>query len=449
MTAPHAAAARLGPIELAPGVSRGHVLSFLFAALITIGLFTYLTALTPYILEVNLGMSEDRQGRFSGTLQFSQELIILACIGWWGAMSDRFGRRSIFIAGFAILAIAFAVYPFARTENELVMYRLIYGFGLAAASAMLATVLADYPAENSRGKLIGLSFFLNGIGSVFFFVVLTQLPSTFSAQGISELWSGRLSYLSVALIALLGAIVMFGLKPGRPTRTEEKIPILTLIGQGITAGRNPRISLAYGSAFAARADMAMVTLFLTLWVVQAALAAGASAGEAAARGGMAIGISQFAAVLWAPVMGIIGDRYNRVTVMVVGFGIAALGYSWIAFIDDILAWTAIPALIVLGMGLSSAILASTLLLGQEAPADLRGSVFGLQAFCGALGILSISLGGGWLYDNVGSWGPFAAMATANSLIFIAAILVRKLSPGPLGQAVSDRSGTASVASADS
>jgi MFS family permease len=423
--------ARLGPIHLAPGVTPRHVLSFLFASFVTIGLFTYLTLLTPYVLNVNLRLAEAQQGQVSGLLQFSQELIILLCIGWWGVLSDRIGRRIVFMAGFAILGLAFALYSFAGSVTELVGYRLVYGIGLAAASTMLATVLADYPAERSRGTLIGISFLLNGLGSVFFFVVLSKLPTLYAEQGASELWSGRLAYLTVAGIAIVSAVVMLGLKPGVPGKASAKPPLLQLLLEGLRAARNPRIALAYGSAFAARADLAMVTLFLSLWVVQQGNTEGLSAVQAAAAGGLAIGVSQGMATLFAPVLGILSDKLNRVTVMMIAFGIAAAGYGWVAVTQDFLTlgWHNIPALMLLGMGLSGAILGSTLLLGQEAQPELRGSIFGLQAFCGALGILVIAAGGGWLFDNVGPWVPFAAMAAANGLIFIWSCFVRFLAPG--------------------
>ena len=427
--------ARLGPIELAPGVTRGHLLCFLFASFVTIGLFTYLTLLTPFLLNVNLGLAEESQGQASGLLQFSQEIIILLCIGWWGAMSDRVGRRIVFIAGFAILGVAYALYAFAGSLTELVAYRLIYGVGLAATSAMLATVLADYPAERSRGTLIGISFLMNGLGSVFFFIVLSKLPGLYSAQGASELWSGRFSYLTVAAIALVSAVVMLGLQPGVPAKHSEKPPIARLLLEGLRAARNPRIALAYGSAFAARADLAMVTLFLSLWVVQQGTSTGLNAVQAAAAGGLAIGVSQGVATLFAPVLGVMADRLNRVTVMMIAFGIAAVGYGLIGITDDFLSVGLhnLPALILLGMGLSGAILGSTLLLGQEAPAELRGSIFGLQAFCGAVGILVISAGGGWLFDNIGPQAPFIAMAVANGAIFLWSGIVRVVAPGATGR----------------
>ena len=141
-----------GPIRLAPGVLPRHVLAYLFAAFVSIGMFTYLIALTPYILTVNLGLPEEQQGQLSGDLQFG-------VIGWWGAFSDRVGRRAVYIAGFAILCVAYASYGFATSSLQLVGFRLIFAVGVAATTTSLAAVLADYAHEDSRGKLTGISFF--------------------------------------------------------------------------------------------------------------------------------------------------------------------------------------------------------------------------------------------------------------------------------------------------
>jgi hypothetical protein len=48
----------------------------------------------------------------------------------------------------------------------------------------------------------------------------------------------------------------------------------------------------------------------------------------------------------------------------------------------------------------------------------------VQAFCGALGILALSGGGGRLFDAVGPYAPFAAVALCNSVVLVNAIVVR-------------------------
>ena len=422
---------RIGPIDLAEGVLPRHVYCYLFAAFISIGLFTYLIALTPYVMRVNLGLDPAEFGSLSGKLQFYQELVILAVIGWWGAMSDRFGRRPVYIAGFIVMAIAYASYSFARSETELIAYRLVFALGIAATSALLSAILADYPREHSRGKLTALAFTLNGIGAIIFFVGLTKLPAFFSSRGYNELWSGHLAFIAVAMIALIGALVMTGLKPGRPQPAhglagrEQSPPVWQLMARGLAAAKNPRIAVAYFSSFAARADMAIITIFLILWVEAAGVNAGMSPTDAAARAGMAVGIANLAAVLWAPVFGILADRINRLTLLVIGFSLATAGYFWVAAQSDILTWATVPALLLMGIGQSSTILSATVLLGQEAPAAIRGSAFGMQSFFGALGILVMSLSGGYLYDHFGGPAPFYAIAAANGLVLIAAFALRR------------------------
>lgn len=415
---------KLGPIKLAPGVLPRHVLCYLFAAFVSIGLFTYLVALTPYVLTVNLGLPEAEHGRISGDLQFWQEIALLATLSLWGALSDRIGRRLVFSLGYLVMFVAYGLYAFATTPTELIAYRLVFAVGISASTTCLAAVLADYPQEKSRGMLTGIAFFLNGVGSVIFIVGLTQLPDLFASQGVADLWAGRYAYLSVAGIAFLVALVTLGLKPGRPDETEPHTPILTLLLEGITAAANVRIGLSYIASYAARMNLVIVALFLFLWIVKAAMAQGATASEATAKAGMIVGISQIAAVFAAPFLGVLGDKIDRLNLLIMTFGFATVGYGWLAALTDILAPTAIPALVLAGIGMSGAQLACTVLLAEESPARLRGSTFGVQAFFGALGILSLSAGGGRLFDTLGPNAPFIAVAIANALVLLGAGLWR-------------------------
>lgn len=407
---------RLGFIDLAPGVLPRHALCFLFAAFVSIGLFAYLPALTPFVLKVNLALPTGEQGVAAGTLQSWQEILILLFVGLWGALSDRIGRRPVYVAGFVLIAGAYVLYPLAHSMPELTLYRLVFGCAVAGLGTMLATVLSDYPLESSRGKLTGVAFFLNGLGSVVFLVGLTQLPRLYAAAGATQLAAGRYAYFTVAAVAVLAALVMFGLKPGLPGRTSERRPFGELLAEGVRAARNPRILLSFAGGFTSRADLSLVTLFLALWASQSAIAEGLSAAEATGRVGMTLGVTQITAMLWAPFYGWLGDRMSRLTHFTVAFALALAGYCWVGAQDDIVRPAAIPALMLLGMGQVSTILAATILLGQETEPASRGAVFGVQAFCGGLGILTISWVGGQLYDRVGPSAPFTLVGIANGII---------------------------------
>ena len=416
---------RLSPGQLAPGVTRRHTLCYLWAAFVSIGVFTYATSLLPYLLEVNIGVPPEQRGAVSGNLQFWQEVVALLLVGVFGAWSDRVGRRTVYIFGFVVAAGAYAAAPFADGLNPVTPDPLVFAVGIAALGGMLATVLADYPVDADRGKLTGMSFFLNAVGALVFFVGLSQLPQLFQGLGLDDIWAGRASYLFVAGICVVSALVMLGLKPGRPEQVTERVPLMTLLNQGLAAGRQPRIALAYGASFAARADLVIVALFLSLWVQTAALADGLDPAAAAAKQGALFGIVQGCAMLWAPFFGWLADRIDRVTLLILATLLSIVGYGWMGLTPDPAASSAaFGAAAMLGIGQASGILASQVLIAQEAPGPIRGAVIGMVGFFGALGILLISKVGGWAFDAWRPGAPFIIMAGANVLLLAFAGWVR-------------------------
>jgi MFS family permease len=416
---------KFGPVRLMPGVTRGHVAAYLWAAFVSIGIFTYATALQPYLLEVNIGVPPGERGVVSGNLQFWQEIVTLLFVGLFGAWSDRVGRRVVYIVGFLITGLAYAAYPFADDIGQLLIYRLIYAVGIAALGGMLATVLADYPIDADRGKLTGISFFLNAVGALLFFAVLTRLPALYQGFGATETDAGRFAYLTIAAVCVVSALIMLGLKPGAPEQVTERLPLMTLLRQGLSAGKRPRIALAYAASFAARADLVIVALFLSLWVQSAALADGATAAEATSRQGALFGIVQGSAMLWAPFFGWLADKIDRVTLVIMATVLSVAGYGWMGLTPDpAVGATAFGAAALLGIGQASGILASQVLIAQEAPGAIRGAVIGMVGFFGALGILAISKIGGIAFDTWRPGAPFIIMAGANVLLLAYAIWVR-------------------------
>ena len=79
---------------------------------------------------------------------------------------------------------------------------------------------------------------------------------------------------------------------------------------------------------------------------------------------------------------------------------AAVAYLLCGFVDDPTQATLLMAAVavLLGVGQIAAIIAGQTLLGQEAPRDVRGAVFGLAGMCASAGILFTNGIGGWLYD---------------------------------------------------
>jgi MFS family permease len=228
-----------------------------------------------------------------------------------------------------------------------------------------------------------------------------------------------------AACVVSGIIVMIGLRGNdRGSANPDKQPFLRLLGQGFGAARNPRIAVSYAAAFAARGDVVVIGTYVSLWGTQAAMAQGMTAAEGLAKATIVFAMIQTAALIVSPVIGIMNDRINRVTALVIGMGLASVGYFMFGLQDTPYGNSSMAIAFVLGIGQVSAILAGATLMGQEADPKITGATLGVWSFCGAIGTMIGSLGGGLLFDFWKPGAPFLLMGAANFLVMAAALYVR-------------------------
>lgn len=417
-----APAVRFGPATLQDGVTKRHAWGLMYASFVTIGLATGITVLTPYVLTTNLGIAQNAQGTALGTLAVAQELALLVGFALFGALADKFGRRVVYALGLALLAVAYGSYAYGTTMAELIFFRVLYAFGIGAATGMFATIISDYAVVNDRGKLTALCGFLNGLGVVVVALFLGKLPAMFAARGASDISAGQDALGVVAAVAGVSAIVVWLLlKPGAPAAVDSKKPITALLGEGIAAAKeNRRIAISYAAAFVARGDIAIVGLFAIAWGNQAAIADGYSSAEAVAKGSIPFVIAQSTALLWPAAIAVPLDRMGRMKSLAVTMALGMIGYCALVLVEDPLAAVSIPFFLLLGIGQISAFLGAQTVIGKEAPEATRGSVIGVYNFCGALGILILTGIGGLLYDKVGPWAPFFLVGTLNGAVALLA-----------------------------
>ena len=447
---------KVGPIWLVPGISKVNLFSLLFVAFLSIGLTSFINIFQPYILSQHLMLDESSQGVFTSRMSLVQEIMAILLFSPIGALADKIGRRAIFAFGFSMMALGFFLYPLATNVEMLVGFRVIYAFGSSSVVAMLATVIGDYPQEPSRGKLIGMCGALQGIGVALAAVLLLQLPSVYTALGAeTPVWAGRYSLWTVAALCVLAAVVIrLGLKGGVPQSESKESDFLELMKTGVRAGKNPRIALAYGAAFVSRGDLVIVSNFMSLWLFQAGIDSGLDAAEAAKQAGVFFLLVQGTAVLWAPVIGTIIDKLDRITAVIIAITLAGIGYINVGLLDDPFGPTMYLSAILLGIGEISGVLASQALIGQEAPKKERGSVFGSFAMFGAIGIFIALLIGGIIYDSIAPSAPFLMMGIANVILLCFGIIVRiyytpkddvavEASASPTGEVTSENASTTS------
>ena len=193
--------AKIGPIKLAEGISRFNAVTYLYACIICIGILAGLNFIQPYILSVVLDIPRSEQGTISGSLAFMQEIIAILSVSFFGVLSDRIGRRPVMVFGTMVVALGFALFPYASNINELFIFRSVFAVGAAALSSVLAIIVNDYPTEKSRGKFVSLHSVLNALGVAIFAAFLGRLPTVLTNIGYDPITAGRYTMLFVAAVA--------------------------------------------------------------------------------------------------------------------------------------------------------------------------------------------------------------------------------------------------------
>jgi len=416
-------------IDLVPGVTKTNFYSICYGALTTIGLLTFIAYAVPIVLVENLGYQRDNIGTIIGDLAVVAEITLLLVFLPIGLIADKIGRRQVYCFGMLVMGLSYFLFPFANSVGELTLYRIIYAIGMGAATGMLGTVTADYPQNRTRGKMIAVTGILNATGVIVVSIVFAKLPQTFAEMGYDQVTAGTYALWVVAgMCSITAVVVALGLQKGTPTQEQKRIPYIQQIKEGLAEGQNPRILLAYASAFVARSDLVILGTFLVLWGIATGTDMGMETTEATAKARIVFAIASMSALIASPFIGWIIDRVNRILAVSVCMTLAASGYLSMFFVDNVLSPEARPFFVLLGIGQQCAFFAATTLLGQEAPINKRGAVVGVFNLAGALGIL-ISTGiGGRLYDAINPSAPFIFIGVCNLFVAFFAIYVNKIAP---------------------
>ena len=418
---------KIGPILFSPWIKLNNVLTLVYASFMWLTTVAFINFLQPYLLEATLQVPENIQGRVSGNLTILQEIILIIVGGIAGAYSDKVGRRIIFASGFSFMAVGFFVYPLASSLTQLFLFRSIFAIGVGMGGVMFSACVQDTPQESSRGRWIGVIGVFTGLGALFMALVLSKIPSWLIALGYTTTQAGTYAcWFAASLSVVTAAVLSVGI--GNPPQSEkkEKRKVFSDLLIGLAQVRNPRLALAYCSAFIGRGDLLVIAVFFSLWFVRDGADLSVSPEISIAKAGMLFGIIQLSALLWGPVMGTIADKINRVHAVIVAYSIAAVAYLLMGLYGSgdpgqVTSLKMLLFAVLLGIGEISVINAGGALLGQETPPSIRGSVMGVFTVLGAAGIIFASSVGGILFDNWHRGGPFLMMAILNGLMLVFAL----------------------------
>ncbi|MEZ5786395.1 MAG: MFS transporter [Xanthobacteraceae bacterium] len=357
-------------------------------------------ALLPLYLVTVLGTSMLTVGVIEGIAEATASIVKI----FSGALSDWLGNRKLLAAlGYGLAALTKPVFAMATSITWIVGARFIDRVGKGIRGAPRDALVADLSPPEIRGAAFGLRQSLDTVGAA----IGPLLAMAFMALTASN-------FTTVFWIAVVPAVLSFALivffvrEPDRSTAARFRSPLAP--GELQRLGLIYWLTVALATAFAL-ARFSEAFLLLRAQFVGMSLVLVPTV--------MLVMNVVYALAAWPA--GVLSDRLGRYGVLTAGFLVLVLADLVLAFGASILAVVVGAALWGLHMGMTQGLLAS--LVGDTAPADLRGTAFGLFNLVTGVATLLASIIAGALWDIVGPTGTFivGAIFAAIALLGVPAV----------------------------
>jgi MFS family permease len=359
-------------------------------------------SLLPVFLVTSLGTSALTVGVIEGIAEATSAITKV----FSGAVSDWLGRRKLLaVMGYGLAALSKPIFPLADSVGWLVAARFIDRIGKGIRGAPRDALVAEISPPHLRGASFGLRQSLDTTGAFLG-----------PALAVVVMWATANDFRAVFWVAVVPAILCvvvlmaFVQEPDRPAaRRPVRAPL------SLTEMR--RLGSAYWWV------VAVSTLFTLARFSEAFLLLRAQgAGLAMAFVPLVLVAMNITYALAAYPAGALADQVNTITVLMMGFAmlitanlLLALDGSAVALVLGVLLWG-------LHMGFTQGLFAS--LVAETAPAELRGTGFGLFNMAGGIALLLASMVAGLLWDRVGPSATFIAGALISVLSLVCLALIR-------------------------
>ena len=359
-------------------------------------------ALLPIYLVTVLGTSALTVGIIEGIAEATASITKI----FSGAISDWLGKRKLLaVFGYGLAAFTKPVFPLASTVGWLIAARFIDRVGKGIRGAPRDALVADIVPAHLRGASFGLRQSLDTIGAFVGPLI-----------AIALMWATADSFKTVFWIAVIPAflalaLIIFALREPEPVAGLRKVGWPLRIVEIRRLGASYWWVVAIATIFAlARFSEAFLILRsqsvgLPIMLVPAVM----------------VVMNVVYAVAAYPA-GILSDKIDRSTVLMIGLGILIAA-------DVVLALTSsVPGVMIgvvlwgLHMGFTQGLLAT--LIADTAPAELRGTAYGMFNLMSGIATLAASVIAGLLWDIAGPLGTFAAGAVFSIIALLGVLLVR-------------------------
>ncbi|MCB1380883.1 MAG: MFS transporter [Alphaproteobacteria bacterium] len=343
-------------------------------------------ALLPIYLVTVLGTSALTVGFIEGLAEATANITKI----FSGALSDWLGKRKLLVVvGYGLAAFTKPVFPLAQTVDWIVTARFIDRVGKGIRGAPRDALIADIAPPEIRGASYGLRQSLDTVGAFAGPLAATGLLALAGVTFQLVFWVAVIP----AFIAL--ALLIFGVREPENQAPQKRVR-LSLAGAG-------RLPWAFWAVLVV-ASVLTLARFSEAFLILRSQAMGMPVSLIP----LVLVAMNIVYALAAYPAGVIADRAGR-------FGVLIAGTAFLIAADVVLAlgtslWPILVGVALWGlhMGFTQGLLST--LIADAAPADLRGTAFGLFNFALGVAMLVASVVAGGLWDRYGPPATFLAGA---------------------------------------
>ena len=340
-----------------------------------------------------------------GLLEGAAEALALVIKVFSGTLSDWWGRRKpLAVMGYGLAALSKPLFALAGSTGAVVTARMMDRVGKGLRGAPRDALIADIVPEGMRGAAFGLRQSLDTIGAFAGPALAVFFMLLWADDFRAVFWIAVIpAMLSVALLA-------FGVSEPDPPPREKRLNPLSRENLRRLGGSCWWV-VAVGAVFTlARFSEAFLVL-------------------RAQQGGLALAWAPLVLIamnvvyaLGAYPMGRLADRMDHRTLLALGLVVLVVADLLLAVAGSgPLLWAGI-LLWGLHMAMTQGLLAA--MVAEAAPADLRGTAFGVFNLASGVALLLASGIAGWLWDRWGADTTFVAGAVF-ALVALGGLYLRR------------------------
>jgi MFS family permease len=345
-------------------------------------------AVLPLYLVTVLGTSTLTVGIIEGIAEATAAITKV----FSGALSDWLGKRKFLAAlGYGLAALTKPIFPLAPSVAWLIAARFIDRIGKGIRGAPRDALVADISPPDLRGASFGLRQSLDTLGAL-----LGPLLA------IALMWAFSNDFTLVFWIAVIPAVISAGLIIVAVKEPKREAPVRK-VRMPLSRSELGRLSANYWWVVAVASAFTLARFSEAFLVLK-----GQDIGLPLALVPMVMVVMNVAYFISAYPVGALSDRMSRTKLLVIGLVLLLAADLVLAFSSALTGLLLGATLWGFHMGFTQGVLAT--LVADTAPAELRGTAFGVFNLMTGVVLLAASVIAGLLWDATGPMGTFLAGA---------------------------------------